>query len=252
MIPACRCGPPSTAPAPSRTPRPAAVRDHCRSLRPDHAPAVVRAGRSAGRRRLVGMAEVAPVESRAGSRLRHRRHRVRRGGARRRGGRARHHASHAATGARRRCSRSGCRFIAGDMTSLPFRPAAFDLVTTGYGLRNVPDLDAAIDEIARVLRPGGRLLSLDFNRPESPVVRAAYLAYLTVVGSDARLAPAPRPRHLSLHSRVDPQVSGRRGRGRPAVGGRLRRRARRGAAGRPDDAPCGAAGPRARQERLTA
>jgi demethylmenaquinone methyltransferase/2-methoxy-6-polyprenyl-1,4-benzoquinol methylase len=75
------------------------------------------------------------------------------------------------------------RFITADMTSLPFRSASFDLVTTGYGLRNVPDLDAAIDEIARVLRPGGRLLSLDFNRPESAAVRAAYLAYLTAVGA---------------------------------------------------------------------
>ena len=74
-------------------------------------------------------------------------------------------------------------FIGGDMTSLPFRSASFDLVTTGYGLRNVPDLDAAIGEIARVLRPGGRLLSLDFNRPESAVVRGAYLAYLTGVGA---------------------------------------------------------------------
>ena len=45
------------------------------------------------------------------------------------------------------------------------------------------DLDAAIDEIARVLRPGGGRLSLDFNRPETAIVRAAYLAYLTVVGS---------------------------------------------------------------------
>lgn len=78
---------------------------------------------------------------------------------------------------------TAARFITGDMTSLPFRSASFDLVTTGYGLRNVPDLDAAIDEIARVLRPGGRLLSLDFNRPESAVVRAAYLAYLTAVGA---------------------------------------------------------------------
>jgi ubiquinone/menaquinone biosynthesis methyltransferase len=74
-------------------------------------------------------------------------------------------------------------FITGDMTSLPFRSASFDLVTTGYGLRNVPDLDAAIDEIARVVRPGGRLLSLDFNRPENAIVRGAYLTYLTVVGS---------------------------------------------------------------------
>jgi ubiquinone/menaquinone biosynthesis methyltransferase len=74
-------------------------------------------------------------------------------------------------------------FVTGDMASLPFGAASFDLVTTGYGLRNVPDLAAAVDEIARVLRPGGRLLSLDFNRPENAAVRAAYLAYLTVVGS---------------------------------------------------------------------
>jgi demethylmenaquinone methyltransferase/2-methoxy-6-polyprenyl-1,4-benzoquinol methylase len=75
------------------------------------------------------------------------------------------------------------RFITGDMAALPFAPASFDVVTTGYGLRNVPDLNIAIDEIARVLKPGGRLLSLDFNRPESGIVRGAYLAYLAVVGS---------------------------------------------------------------------
>lgn len=74
-------------------------------------------------------------------------------------------------------------FITGDMTSLPFTARSFDLITTGYGLRNVPDLDTAIDEIARVLKPGGRLLSLDFNRPENAIVRAAYLGYLTIVGA---------------------------------------------------------------------
>lgn len=74
-------------------------------------------------------------------------------------------------------------FVGGDMTSLPFVPAAFDLVTTGYGLRNGPDLTAAIVEIARVLKPGGRLLSLDFNRPEPAAIRAVYLWYLTVVGA---------------------------------------------------------------------
>jgi demethylmenaquinone methyltransferase/2-methoxy-6-polyprenyl-1,4-benzoquinol methylase len=75
------------------------------------------------------------------------------------------------------------RFLQGDMGALPFPSGSFDIVTTGYGLRNVPNLETAVDEIARVLRPGGRLLSLDFNRPESGLVRAAYLAYLTVVGS---------------------------------------------------------------------
>jgi ubiquinone/menaquinone biosynthesis methyltransferase len=74
-------------------------------------------------------------------------------------------------------------WITGDMISLPFRSSSFDLVTTGYGLRNVPDLAAAVSEIARVLRPGGRLLSLDFNKPENALVRAIYLSYLTIVGS---------------------------------------------------------------------
>jgi demethylmenaquinone methyltransferase/2-methoxy-6-polyprenyl-1,4-benzoquinol methylase len=69
------------------------------------------------------------------------------------------------------------------MLALPFDRAAFDVITIGYGLRNVPDLNLALGEIHRVLAPGGRLLSLDFNRPESRIVRAAYLAYLTVVGS---------------------------------------------------------------------
>lgn len=80
-------------------------------------------------------------------------------------------------------SQARVRFVTGDMANLPFGNTWFDLVTTGYGLRNVPDLDAALDEIARVLKPGGRLLSLDFNRPESAVIRVAYLSYLTIVGS---------------------------------------------------------------------
>jgi len=74
-------------------------------------------------------------------------------------------------------------FLVGDMLALPFRDAAFDLVTTGYGLRNVPNLQQAIDEIRRVLVRGGRLLSLDFNRPANPLVRAVYLRYLAGVGA---------------------------------------------------------------------
>jgi demethylmenaquinone methyltransferase/2-methoxy-6-polyprenyl-1,4-benzoquinol methylase len=75
------------------------------------------------------------------------------------------------------------RFVAGDMGVLPFAGGQFDLVTTGYGLRNVPDPAVAIAEIRRVLRPGGRVLSLDFNRPARAPVRLIYHAYLTVVGS---------------------------------------------------------------------
>ena len=79
-------------------------------------------------------------------------------------------------------------FITGDMVALPFRDAQFDLITTGYGLRNVPDLARSLSEIHRVLAPGGRMLSLDFNRPRNPIVRAAYLTYLTIVGSALGLA----------------------------------------------------------------
>ena len=73
--------------------------------------------------------------------------------------------------------------IQGDMIALPFASGRFTVVTTGYGLRNVPDLPRAIAEIHRVLAPGGRLLSLDFNKPAHAIVLAIYLGYLTVVGS---------------------------------------------------------------------
>jgi demethylmenaquinone methyltransferase / 2-methoxy-6-polyprenyl-1,4-benzoquinol methylase len=73
-------------------------------------------------------------------------------------------------------------FVVGDMLALPFHSGSFDIVTTGYGLRNVPDLPRAIDEILRVLKPGGQALSLDFNRPANRAVRAVYLLYLNVVG----------------------------------------------------------------------
>jgi ubiquinone/menaquinone biosynthesis methyltransferase len=79
--------------------------------------------------------------------------------------------------------RSGApHFLVGDMLALPFSSRSFDLVTTGYGLRNVPDLAAAVGEIRRVLKPGGRVLSLDFNRPRNGAVRSMYLAYLWLVG----------------------------------------------------------------------
>jgi demethylmenaquinone methyltransferase/2-methoxy-6-polyprenyl-1,4-benzoquinol methylase len=73
-------------------------------------------------------------------------------------------------------------FLVGDMSILPFADASFDLVTTGYGLRNVPVLERAIDEVARVLTPGGVLLSLDFNRPDAAWLRRVYLAYLNAIG----------------------------------------------------------------------
>jgi demethylmenaquinone methyltransferase/2-methoxy-6-polyprenyl-1,4-benzoquinol methylase len=85
--------------------------------------------------------------------------------------------------AKREHERAAIHFMVGDMLALPFPAASFDIVTTGYGLRNVPNLALAIDEIRRVLAPGGQAVSLDFNRPANALVRAVYLFYLTVVGA---------------------------------------------------------------------
>jgi ubiquinone/menaquinone biosynthesis methyltransferase len=85
--------------------------------------------------------------------------------------------------ASRKAAARSIAFVIGDMTALPVADASFDVVTTGYGLRNVPDLPGALSEIHRVLRPGGTFCSLDFDRPDPPVTRGVYLCYLTVVGS---------------------------------------------------------------------
>lgn len=62
-------------------------------------------------------------------------------------------------------------WMQGDAETLPFADAAFDAVTVGFGLRNVRRLDRAIVEVLRVLKPGGRFVSLDLGKPKSRVLR---------------------------------------------------------------------------------
>ena len=57
------------------------------------------------------------------------------------------------------------RWVRGDVLALPFPDGSFDAVTVGFGIRNVEDLEAGLREIARVLRPGGRLGCLEITRP---------------------------------------------------------------------------------------
>jgi demethylmenaquinone methyltransferase/2-methoxy-6-polyprenyl-1,4-benzoquinol methylase len=57
-------------------------------------------------------------------------------------------------------------WVLGDVIALPFDDASFDAVTVGFGIRNVPDLEAGIAELGRVLRPGGRVACLEITRPE--------------------------------------------------------------------------------------
>jgi demethylmenaquinone methyltransferase/2-methoxy-6-polyprenyl-1,4-benzoquinol methylase len=86
-------------------------------------------------------------------------------------------------------SRRGCwRYLKGyqlrvplvgaDALALPFADGAFDAVTISFGLRNVADPDAALTELARVTKPGGRLVVCEFSTPRWRAFRTVYLEYL--------------------------------------------------------------------------
>jgi demethylmenaquinone methyltransferase / 2-methoxy-6-polyprenyl-1,4-benzoquinol methylase len=66
---------------------------------------------------------------------------------------------------RARQKSTSVEWVLGDARSLPFEDSAFDSATVGFGIRNVPDLEAGLAELARVLRPGGRLACLEITRP---------------------------------------------------------------------------------------
>jgi demethylmenaquinone methyltransferase/2-methoxy-6-polyprenyl-1,4-benzoquinol methylase len=68
--------------------------------------------------------------------------------------------------------------VAGDALRLPFADAVFDAVTISFGLRNVADTDAALRELARVTRPGGRLVVCEFSQPVWGPFRTVYTEYL--------------------------------------------------------------------------
>jgi demethylmenaquinone methyltransferase/2-methoxy-6-polyprenyl-1,4-benzoquinol methylase len=69
-------------------------------------------------------------------------------------------------------------FVAGDALRLPFRDQAFDAVTISFGLRNVADVELALTELARVTRPGGRLVILETSAPLRQPLRAGHDVYV--------------------------------------------------------------------------
>lgn len=68
-------------------------------------------------------------------------------------------------------------FVQANAEALPFAANSFDIVSIGFGLRNVTDKDAALRSIFRVLKPGGRLLVLEFSKPQSELLSKAYDLY---------------------------------------------------------------------------
>lgn len=70
------------------------------------------------------------------------------------------------------------RFMQGDALQLPFPDGTFDIVSVGYGLRNLAGWERGLEEMRRVARPGARLLVLDFDKPASALWRRIYFTHL--------------------------------------------------------------------------
>jgi demethylmenaquinone methyltransferase/2-methoxy-6-polyprenyl-1,4-benzoquinol methylase len=70
------------------------------------------------------------------------------------------------------------KFIQGDAQQLPFPENSFDIVTVGYGLRNLTSWERGLDEMLRVAKPGARLIVLDFGKPANALWRAIYFTHL--------------------------------------------------------------------------
>jgi demethylmenaquinone methyltransferase/2-methoxy-6-polyprenyl-1,4-benzoquinol methylase len=68
-------------------------------------------------------------------------------------------------------TKDAARLVLSDAGNLPVQNGQFDAVSVGWGIRNVPDVDRAHREIARVLKPGGRFVSLDMARPKNRFIR---------------------------------------------------------------------------------
>ncbi|QQE79930.1 demethylmenaquinone methyltransferase [Alicyclobacillus sp. SO9] len=67
--------------------------------------------------------------------------------------------------------------IQGNAMALPFPDNSFDAATVGWGLRNVPDIDKTLQEMRRVVKPGGWVVSVDMAKPTAPVFKQVYWLY---------------------------------------------------------------------------
>ena len=92
-----------------------------------------------------------------------------------------------------------------DAEQLPFRSGSFDLVSVAFGLRNMTHKDQALAEMCRVLRPGGRLLVLEFSQVAAPLAQALRLVLLQRAAAAGPMG-GRRRRQLPLPGRIDPHA----------------------------------------------
>ena len=83
--------------------------------------------------------------------------------------------------ARTRSGGTGVTWLEGDMMALPFADASFDIGTVGFGLRNVTDVDVALRDVFRVMKPGGAFGSLETGRPRLALMRGVIAVHHKVV-----------------------------------------------------------------------
>lgn len=92
------------------------------------------------------------------------------------------------------------QFIQGDAMDLPFENNVFDCATVGWGLRNVPDIFKAVQEMVRVVKPGGKVVSLDMAQPMTPVFREIYwLCFNRVIPAMGKLLSGNKKAYDYFH-----------------------------------------------------
>ncbi|MBB6052195.1 bifunctional demethylmenaquinone methyltransferase/2-methoxy-6-polyprenyl-1,4-benzoquinol methylase UbiE [Armatimonas rosea] len=90
-----------------------------------------------------------------------------------------------------------------DTQALPFPDAHFEAVTVAFGIRNVADTQQGLNEMARVTKPGGRVVILEFNRPTNPVVAWGYGLYQRLMPAIGGMISGRRSAYVYLPASID-------------------------------------------------